>query len=702
MVGTARCPAGHELGGAAVRSSLCRHCRIEAILAAVMSQCPRLSKDAVVAAVKATADSPAALRDLAASLAAGPEVLLAGAPPIVARLVAELQAKGAALPDPACHGCGRRGLELTRAGVTGWCKRCRAHQLAEACTVCRRVGVVVGRTVAGGALCFRCAPRPRRTCGRCGRTALIACRARDGEPDICNSCFRPPVAVCGVCGKDKPCRFVADGHPICQSCAPRRQLVCAHCGELHPASARWPEGPVCESCYRQGLRRRGNCVSCGEERRLVDPPGPGATRCSTCAQHDPLGRVCVACGIEDLTYEGGCCVRCSLSRRADALLAGNDGVVAPVLSPVRDAIATARQPYSAHNWLHSSAAAAILADISSGALPLSHEALDAHPHRRAAAFLRQLLVVHGALGVRDEPLAALETWVAARLATVTDPDQRRILRSYATWRVLRRARTRAARSSRPRTVTAYPKACLATAIAFVDWLSRRGVTLSGCAQGDIEAWSEHAGASAYQVADFLNWAAGAKHITRLTLTNRPSNDGPAMDDQHRWALVERLLHDGDIPLGDRVAGCLVLLYAQQHSRIVALRVDQVINDNDVVYLQLGAHRTIAPEPFGHLLVELAAAGRSHTGVGSPSSSPWLFPGLHPGRPLHPATIGLRLRRLGVPTMSGRRSALMHLASRLPAAVLAELLHIHPTTAVHWVATAGGDWSTYAAQVARDR
>ena len=34
---------------------------------------------------------------------------------------------------------------------------------------------------------------------------------------------------------------------------------------------------------------------------------------------------------------------------------------------------------------------------------------------------------------------------------------------------------------------------------------------------------------------------------------------------------------------------------------------------------------------------------------------------------------------------------MDLAGQLPAAVLAELLHLHPTTAVHWVAIAGGDW-----------
>ena len=53
-------------------------------------------------------------------------------------------------------------------------------------------------------------------------------------------------------------------------------------------------------------------------------------------------------------------------------------------------------------------------------------------------------------------------------------------------------------------------------------------------------------------------------------------------------------------------------------------------------------------------------------------------------------------------MAARRSALMHLAAQLPAAVLGELLNLHATTAVHWVAAAGGDCNTYAAQIARAR
>jgi hypothetical protein len=35
-------------------------------------------------------------------------------------------------------------------------------------------------------------------------------------------------------------------------------------------------------------------------------------------------------------------------------------------------------------------------------------------------------------------------------------------------------------------------------------------------------------------------------------------------------------------------------------------------------------------------------------------------------------------------------------------VIADLLHLAPTTAAHWVNQGGGDWNRYAAELARDR
>ena len=52
--------------------------------------------------------------------------------------------------------------------------------------------------------------------------------------------------------------------------------------------------------------------------------------------------------------------------------------------------------------------------------------------------------------------------------------------------------------------------------------------------------------------------------------------------------------------------------------------------------------------------------------------------------------------------TGRRAALLSLAAQLPAAVLAGLLGLHETTAAKWMHQAAGDWSHYAAELARTR
>ena len=702
-MGAARCcPAGHALPSGAGRRAVCRLCRKDMIVAVAIAVCPEMSADAIAAAVDATITSAAAARDLATALSEGPRVLVGGAPPVVARLVGELRARGSSLPEPSCSSCARTGLELIRVGTIGLCNRCRAHQLAEDCSACGRCRVVIARDAHGRPLCFGCAPRPVRLCGRCGRMAAIARRGRDGQPDICNSCFRPPVATCSCCAKPKPCRFASSDRPVCSACSSWTPQICAHCQRSRPAVAHWSEGPVCATCYRDGLLRRGSCHDCGQQRRLIDPPGPLAERCADCAGRPGSGRVCADCGIEDLTYHDGRCVRCSLSRRTSRLLTGPDGTVSANLVPVRDAIIAASKPYTAHNWLRSAVAAQMLGEIASGALPLSHQTLDIHPRRQAARFLRELLVANGALAGRDEALIALEAWVTDQLRRVDDPCQRRLLRSYATWRVLRRARARAASTPRPRTATRYAKTNLLAPIAFLSWLADKTITLSDVGQAHIDAWLVEGGPSAHELTDFLDWAIGRKLLAPVILTGRRAQQGTTMNPDTRWEIVDRLLHDDHLALTDRVAGCLVLLYAQQLTRIIALTVDQVITTNDGVYLKLGASRTIIPEPLGALLVDLATNGKPHTGVGSPAASHWLFPGLHPGRPLDPSGLGQRLRRLGIPTKPGRRAALMHLASLLPAAVLAEILHLQPTTAVHWVAAAGGDWNNYAARISRTR
>ena len=267
---------------------------------------------------------------------------------------------------------------------------------------------VAGRT-GGEPLCERCRRRERghRPCGSCGKTAPIAVRGRSGGKDVCVNCYRMPQALCAACGRRRPCNFADGGNPVCKTCTPRTTSVCARCGLDRPPAARWPEGPVCDTCYTSALRRRVACAACGQQRRLIAPPGRGAIMCADCAGL-PLTHLCALCGVEDKLFEKGRCARCSLRGRAWDLLAGAEGEAFAGLTVVIEAIAAARNPYSALNWLRTGAAAVILTEVAAGRTALTHQALDVHPNQRAADYLRHMLVAGGALPARDEALARVE------------------------------------------------------------------------------------------------------------------------------------------------------------------------------------------------------------------------------------------------------------------------------------------------------
>jgi hypothetical protein len=503
-----------------------------------------------------------------------------------------------------------------------------------------------------------------------------------------------------VCGRRRECNFAATGRPVCPSCSPRATATCARCGQDRPAQARWPEGPVCDPCYTAALKRRGRCACCGQQRRLVTPPGPGADTCADCAGL-PVTSACAGCGIEDKLYERGRCGRCSLRRRVTVLLAGPGGQVPAGLQPVLEAICAARTPKSALNWLRRSHGAALLADLASGTLPATHQALDADPRRRAADYLRHMLTAGGVLPPRDEELARTGQWLDGVLGAVEPPAAKRLVRAYATWQVMRRLRASAGRAARPRTYTAHARRNIRAAASFLAWLHGRGRSLAQCRQAGVGSWVV-TGPAAGQVRDFLSWAARHGNCPAFAVPGPAHVTGPAASQDQRWTLATRLLHDGTFDPTGRAAGCMVLLYGQQLSRIATMTASQVTSRDGTVHVRLGEHDVPVPGPLGVILTELISNGRTHTGTGSPAATPWLFLGGQPGRPITAARLGDRLRALGVRAQTGRRAALADLAARLPAAVLADLLGLAPATAVKWMRQAGGDWSRYAAELARTR
>jgi hypothetical protein len=174
-----------------------------------------------------------------------------------------------------------------------------------------------------------------------------------------------------------------------------------------------------------------------------------------------------------------------------------------------------------------------------------------------------------------------------------------------------------------------------------------------------------------------------------------STRNPAPIHQHRRiALLRRFLTDEQLPLMDRVAATLLLLYAQPVSRIVRLTTDDVIQDGDQVLLRLGDPPTPVSEPFAGLLLAFVAA-RPNTTTATNARSTWLFPGRRAGQPIQSQTVQMRLNKLGFAPTNARTSAIRQLVLQAPPPVVARMLGYHDDTAARHAAEAGTPWSRYA-------
>jgi hypothetical protein len=373
----------------------------------------------------------------------------------------------------------------------------------------------------------------------------------------------------------------------------------------------------------------------------------------------------------------------------------------PGLRTLRRNIATTPHPITAMRWLTKPAIAPVLADLAAGRRPLTHQAFDELPDSQALAHLRQTLVAVGALPKRDEELVRLEQFLTSFLASQQDRNRQKILHRYTIWHLVRRLRSRNNGRPTSRQQALRIRNHARAASAFLDWLDTHNLTLGSCRQADLDRWrTDDAGAYRFETGNFIRWA----HTNKLTSGHLTSLrwGGPArlLDDQHRWDTARRLLHDDTLKPEDRLAGLLVLLYAQGATAISQMTTEQIHTDAHDVRLHLGRVPIQLPEPVAALARAVAANRKGHATIGALTPSPWLFPGGQPTRPISTPRLTQRLNNLGIRPNQTRSTALFQLATEIPAAILARTLGIHTDVAVTWQRLSGGDWATYAAQISQ--
>ncbi|MFI6689697.1 hypothetical protein [Streptomyces sp. NPDC050485] len=412
---------------------------------------------------------------------------------------------------------------------------------------------------------------------------------------------------------------------------------------------------------------------------------------------------CHDCGTKHPRYTYGRCDHCALAAVFDHFTP--DAQARRTLEPLREALLSGPRPSSSLRWLRRNPQ--LLIDMGNGTLPIEHAALDALPRSRTTETIRGQLVATGCLPKRNTYAADFQSWLTIYVKNVELPAHGLVLHEYGTWRLL--PRIHRPRLSVPQTYSTLQlaKSRIRAAHSFLIWLPERATELSRATQADVDEFISQNNQLAGALAPFLTWTSKTRKSRKLTCYTPPSDhSGPAITPEERWRLLRRLLHDDALHLADRVMGAIILTYAMPLTKTLMIRTDQVRITGNAgtgiveVYLQLGPTEVRLPPVLDELVARQVRQGRlPHKGPAI-APGPWLFPGTKAGQPVSQARAVVRLQQLGLHPGPGRARALLHLAARIEAPLLAQSLGITPGTAVRWSELAGRTYNGYVARTTK--
>jgi hypothetical protein len=313
----------------------------------------------------------------------------------------------------------------------------------------------------------------------------------------------------------------------------------------------------------------------------------------------------------------------------------------------------------------------------------------------AVAFLRAKLVESGVLDRRDEASARFAAWQATAVLRIATGTDRAHVRAYATWQVAHQlARTVARRGEASPSSIKYARSLVTEAINLAVWLHDQQLELCDLHQDLIDAWI--AAGSRTRVASGCSSrgcsarASPAPSTSSGTIASRPGRR--SMTSSASRSSAGCCTTTTSIRATGSPAACC-LLYGQPVSRIAALRTTDIDTTlGGEITLRLGRGQIPLPEPLAQVAQTLRDQQLTRTGTDG-----WLLPGRHAGEHITAGTPQHRLKRYEIErSREGRHAALLALAARLPAPILAERLGIHQSRAAAWVRMAGATYADYVA------
>lgn len=708
----------------------------QVILAAVVKVEPQLPAEAVRAAIT-TAIGARSPRVLCAILQANPDVLTQGPtsdPLVLDRFVQALIDTGSArlgTIHPTCVVCGRPRRRTKRVQDGSLCAACKARSAGKPpCSLCGQHRRAYDHDPDGLPRCASCVRRPRAKRDRRRRHRELAHQI--SQRTGCDQGTVIEVIAALRLGPEKVIaltRALIDlDHPD-QSLPPMTtdlastlvhlgvdlDLTCNRCGlavtkDHHRSKA---DGILCQACHQRCLecardtmrsgercwrcrptknRRRGSCQGCPGVDRLLDDRG----LCRWCRERS--ARTCPDCGArgqpQTRTADSPLvCPRCALRRDLDRVLPPHHP---GALQLLRAPILAVASPATTRSWLNRPEIAELLAGMSSGALPATHDTLDAQPPSRGIEHLRHLLTAAGALPAEPErPITHLLSHSEQLLDGFCAADANAV-RGWLRWQIVPGLRARIDGPTDSIAALRNATRTLRVVIAFLDTLHANGRTLADCQQSDVDQWFTVDRPARRFVNSFLSWAQGTKILPKTITLPRwgTRTAAPLTDHAERAAVCRRIMSDDTLNPADRVAGALVAIYAQPVVRICSLRTSDLTITPTAVSLTLGSATLDLPTPLSELIQQLPVPRRG--GIAEALQGDWLFPGASAGQHIEPASLANRLRKIGIRPRHLRRAALNELSHDIAPALLASALGLNPSTVVSHSTRSGADWSRYAA------
>ncbi|WP_375372735.1 MULTISPECIES: recombinase XerD [unclassified Mycolicibacterium] len=288
--------------------------------------------------------------------------------------------------------------------------------------------------------------------------------------------------------------------------------------------------------------------------------------------------------------------------------------------------------------------------------------------------------------------------MSVKLDAIASPAVRAPVEQFATWHHLRRLRSESRPGQSSDGAKRSAKQEVTETIKFLAWLEdTHGRSAAECTQHDVDAYLAYLASgptTRHLIRTFFVWAKSARINTRVQIGFRQARTTPTITQEQRLAWLKELLTGDAESLPYRVAGVLVLLYAQPLTKIAALQCTAISQAEGQTLIALGKQPIPVPEPFASQLNYHLRNRPNLRTTGGAVGTPWLFPSSRPGWHLDPQTIMHRLRWVGINTLGSRNTALCELVSEVPAPLVAEMLGYSDKVTQKHAEQVGNTWAKY--------